>query len=606
MSKDGVACTDGKLKPFRAWVGGADSDLAKELGKAYKAGQVEFHSVASQAAGRAKYEWLDSFRVTNAAINGGLRLIDQTFNTVDKATGREFGWNPTQLLHHFSEADKVLRKATIDPDATDITQRVRAFTEAFTADKKNANADVVAFGDAIRPLLRKEVGEFNKLFKTNIAAELLKERQYETMADALMEVLPKKYRNYATANEIIAVKNYLDTYAAYWEKGGDLFQSSSRNPVAKLVNTITGVIISTDPAISIYNFLEMQKGFAWAVRETGSFSGGMKLYAGAFKKLLGKEVGLKLFDENADFASEYKTLYSKHQGLPRPNNVLGKAMSKYEDALGKSDTMLRTFYYQLGKDLAEVKGEGADGIALGKQSVADNIFIYDVGNKPMFLSGDFGTLAYSMMRFAVGQSLQNISYLKAAWTTKDPTAFKALATQMATFYAMFGVQGTLGTIGIAAIGEATMGKDEWRKMARELDDTLPFLDLNDKLLSTVSGWVGGGDVNTSYRTSPISSPYLGVGLSRLNALYKGLQSGSKNVAKAVAAEDYGAAALLSSDMLMSVLLASPAFGSGANADIIKSMRKSMLGTPYEPNSGKFDYELLLEELQISLLGSEGS
>lgn len=607
MSKDKALCMNGKLDKYRGLSGDELEYLGEAAAKAFKRGEVSMHGLANSATGRGLADIFDSMR-SNKFMEGAEKLFSRVFNPVNKKTGQEHGFMFHDLVNFFRMPEDMLGKVTtkgydIDGSGTKVPsslpQRIRREVEKYFADEKNSRTDPSAFIKNIRPLLQEAVIDFNDKFPVNQAREMARSGKYDTVAEALVELLPEDFKTVSVANQLISLKNYLDGYVKYWENGGDVFKVESRNPILRVMTTASGTIINSDVMISLYNFNEMHKGLAYALDQTGSFKDALEV----FNQTLVETYKDGLFKENAAFAKEFSTLYSRPNQLPRPDNAYGKALSKWENLLGKSDTMLRTFYYRLGKNLSQ-KVSGIDSVDLGKKAVSDNIYIFDIANKPVYLAGDVGSLAYNMMRFFVGQTVQIAGYAKKAIVNKDKTAFKALATELGLFYSIYGLQGTMASLPVAVMGEMMFGKDEWKDLSEQIDKEVVFLDLNDKVLTYASKLVGGEDINTSFRTTAIGTPYLGVGLSRINSAVQTMGQDIRKLGQAIKFGDATGAAVLASDFATTALLFSPSLGSGILNDSVKAFKDAYTGKDYVPNQTKFTWLELLDEGQQSILGDK--
>ncbi len=606
MSKDKLICIDGHAKTYNSYVGGTVDDYAEALGASYKHKQVSLHGMANHATGQGFSDILDGIRASKFG-EGASRFFDRVFNPVDKSTGFEKGFLVDDLTNFLRTPEDMLGKITQKLTVVDgaklsqsLPQRIRHYSEAYFKNKKNSTVNPTKFVRGLRPILLEAIEDFNSKFPVVEARELTREGDYDTVADALKTLLPKEYASTRDAQRLISIKNYLDSYVKYWENGGDSFRLDAKNPIVKVINTMTGTLINSDLSISMYNFHELHKGLSYAVSEIGDFGQALKVYGKTFAQL--REQGF--FTKNEQFAEEFKTLYQRHNRMPRPDNSYGKAIARWEEVLGKSDDMLRTFYYQLGKNISESKSGNKNDIEFGKKAVTDNIYLYDIANRPMYLSGETGTIVYNMMRFFMGQTVQTARY--ASNMLKDKASFMAFATHLGTFHMIYGVQGTLSASLIAGVGEAVNGKDEWKKFAKEVDEAVPFLDLNDKALTLASNLVGGGDVNASYRTTIAGSPYLGVGVSRFNTTMDKVKSSFKKLTLAVKNKDVVASSALIADLTATGLLFSPSYGTGVLSDATTAFSKAWLGRTYKPNASKITYDVLIDKLQEQYLNDEPS
>ena len=608
MSKDKLICIDGHTKNYKAVIGNNLDDYADVLGTSLKHKEISLNGLANHATGQGFSDLIDGIRASRFGEKAST-LFARVFNPVDKTTGIEHGFLMEDLTNFLRTPEDMLGKVTqkrSDVDGTlshtTLPQRIKGVADDYFKNEKANKVDPTEFVSKLRPVLQDAIEDFNTKFPVVEARELVRKGEFDTVAEALKTLLPKEYSSIHQAQSLISIKNYLDSYVKYWENGGDLYRLNIKNPIVKVINTMSGTLINSDLSISMYNFHELQKGLSYAVSELGDFKKALSVYGKTFSQM--REKGF--FVQNEDFAKEFKTLYSRHNSMPRPNNKYGKALAKWENTLGKSDDMLRTFFYQLGKNLDEAKGDFTSGssIEAGKKAVTDNIYLYDVGNRPMYLSGESGTIVYNMMRFFMGQTIQTARY--ASRMFNDKASFLAFATHVGTFHMIYGVQGTMGSALIAGVGEAVYGKNEWKKFSEEVDKAVPFLDLNDKVLSIASNLVGGGDINSSYRTTIAGSPYLGVGLSRFNTTLDKMKSSFKKLNLAVKNQDFIASSALIADMTATGLLFSPSYGSGVLTDATTAFQKAWLGRTYKPNRTNFTYEVLIDKLQEQYLNDKPS
>jgi hypothetical protein len=596
MTADKIVCAEGKVRPIRGAMGFSPNDTPHQVGKAFTNKVIKGHGTSSVAFGDAMNDLMDSARLSDKAFG----IYEKFFAPTDPKTGKLLGVGaPHEFMYKYMRPSRVLQD--YGNETQNIVAIIRNYTHDYLKQASNSRTDKSAFVKGLRPILTKITTDFNEAVPVSQARELVAQGKYTSVIDALLDIHPEADTR-IEASRLIALKNTFDLYVENWLQGGDLFNFASPSAVGRIVNTVTANAVRHNPMIAVYNFHELFKGLPYAMEKTGDARKGIEAYMKTFKDIAGDGNFANIFNEKDSFAQEFGTLYSEQKPLVEGNGKVANSLQSLSDFMGKSDVMLRSFYYQLGKNL-ETASESAK-VEAGKRSVADNIFIYDVADKPVYLSGDYGTLAYSMMRFVMGSTVQFNGYVRKAILHKSPESVMALATYMGLFGAIYGLEGTLTATPVAIVGQAVLGKEEWGKTAKLIDSSMPFLDLSDKLLTQVSKALGGDGVNAGYRASLITTPFLGVGLQRVNQLVKSLSTNNLKAIESFRDGDINTGTALVSNSFMSLLMFSPHYGSEFLRDIVGASAKTFEESYRGKLEGTFVWEDYLKHIEVTMFGDE--